>query len=132
MFDKELLSQALQASWMAETSYDPAEWTADNPARGQCVVTSLVVQDYLDGDIRRYRANIEGRNESHFCNVLIDGEYDLTKSQYPEGILLEQSPVYLRGYSSIREKLLSQVDARRKYLLLGSLVKGYIRTREIK
>lgn len=45
---------ALQLAWGADTAYDPHDWSDDNRARGQCVVSSLVVQDYLGGDLLRY------------------------------------------------------------------------------
>jgi hypothetical protein len=41
----------IRASW-SEKTCDPVdlpEWSAENPARGQCAVTALVVQDLLGG-----------------------------------------------------------------------------------
>lgn len=45
-----VLEQALQASWCKETSSNPL-WNLRNPAKGQCAVTALVVQDYPEGEI---------------------------------------------------------------------------------
>lgn len=41
----------LKKSWSAETSYSPGEWTSINPARGQCVISSLILQDCFGGNI---------------------------------------------------------------------------------
>lgn len=43
--------EALEASWGADTTLDPSDWTADNLSRGQCIVSSLVIQDYFGGDL---------------------------------------------------------------------------------
>jgi hypothetical protein len=60
------LLHKLEAAWSAETSVDPAGWTPDNPAWGQCAITALHVDAVLGGDIMRcVRAN----GESHYCNA---------------------------------------------------------------
>ncbi len=38
--------EALIRSWSIETS---SKWTTENPAKGQCGVTALVVQDIYGG-----------------------------------------------------------------------------------
>ena len=42
-------SSQIQASWCKETCYpdDREEWSIQNPALGQCVVTALLVQELL-------------------------------------------------------------------------------------
>ena len=42
------LFHVLRASWSTETG---GKWLSENPARGQCSVTALVVQDVLGGEI---------------------------------------------------------------------------------
>lgn len=46
MSPNELL-QTLYECWSSETS---SQWLPENPARGQCNVTSMVVQDILGGE----------------------------------------------------------------------------------
>ena len=46
------LEAAIRASWSRETSDDPDEWTEENPARGQCAVTSLLVRELLASRVR--------------------------------------------------------------------------------
>ena len=47
-FDSEQVRAALLASWSLETS---GKWLADNPARGQCNVTALLVNELFGGEI---------------------------------------------------------------------------------
>ena len=55
------LRSAIAASWGRDTSDDAPGWTVENPTMGQCAVTSLVVRDYIGGEVR-------------IANVLRDGE----------------------------------------------------------
>lgn len=45
------LEAAIRAAWGRETSDDPDEWSEENPARGQCAVTALLVRELLGGEI---------------------------------------------------------------------------------
>ncbi len=75
------LSNMLENSWDKNTSACPDLWTTNNPARGQCVVTSLIVQDMYGGDILVTKTDL---GESHFYNRLPNGTVlDLTRKQYP-------------------------------------------------
>jgi len=83
------------------------------------LVTSLVLQDYLGGEVGRRRLVYAGNRESHFFNILPDGqELDPTGGQYPEPVIFEEAPLTLKGYSSIRERLLDSPTAAHKYALL--------------
>ncbi|PFA63066.1 hypothetical protein CN378_18705 [Bacillus sp. AFS015802] len=73
------LGEALERSWSLKTS---SKWTADNPAKGQCGVTSLVVNDLLGGEI--YKTLLpEGW---HFYNRIDRIRQDFTASQFNETI----------------------------------------------
>jgi len=73
------LLESLYLSWSAVTSLTPDEWSATNPAAGQCAVTALVVNDLFGGDIVR-GAGLQG---SHYWNRLAGGiDVDLTESQF--------------------------------------------------
>src|SRR5690242_14988757 len=70
---------ALRGAWRADPSSDPARWSAENPAWGQCAVTSLLVQDLFGGQL--LRAEVDGI--SHYWLRLEDGsEIDLTREQF--------------------------------------------------
>lgn len=74
--------EILLEAWSKESS---TQWTENNPAKGQCGVTSLVVHDYFGGDI--LKTKIE--ESWHYYNR-IDGErLDFTASQF------DVEPVYL-------------------------------------
>lgn len=115
----EKLIDALQNSWSAETCFDASEWSITNPARGQCVVSSLVVQKYLGGDLLRYRVSGGGIEETHYCNILSDGTVlDTTGSQYKHPMTFRVEPVELKGFISVREKRLAEDETRSRYELL--------------
>ena len=78
----ESLIQALQGSWSAKTCFEASEWSLDNPARGQCVASSLVIQEFLGGGLMRYRVTGRDFKETHYCNVLPDGTIPVTLSGF--------------------------------------------------
>lgn len=123
----EQIIEALQNSWSADTSFDASEWSPENPARGQCVVSSLVVQHYLGGDLRRFRVSAPGLKETHYCNVLENGMVlDTTASQYKVPVTLEIVPVDLKGFASIRDKRLAEGETRTRYEILKLRVADYL------
>ena len=120
------LARALQASWPVDAKNDIWQgWTPDNPSRGQCVPSSLVVQDYFGGDIVRYRMTADGINETHYFNVLQDGTViDTTASQYKFSVIMKPDPVDLakNNYESMRERCLADDETRERYEILKSRV----------
>ncbi|OHV78382.1 hypothetical protein LCM4579_26510 [Ensifer sp. LCM 4579] len=73
------LQQALEHAWSPTSS---SKYSVENPLRGQCSVTALVVQDVFGGEILKTRTGAG----MHFYNR-IDGErHDLTLSQFDEPI----------------------------------------------
>lgn len=115
--------EALEKSWSPESRYQEIAWDSGNPARGQCAVSSLVVQDYLGGDLKRFSVIVEGKEEKHFVNLLPNGEIiDATRSQYAEDISMVDSLPNLEGFKSIREKLMSDEDTHKRYKILGARV----------
>lgn len=82
----EALRPILRSSWGADTC-DPAaraEWRADNPARAQCGVTALVVQDLLGGDLVLAEVHVDGvKVGNHYWNRLPgDVDLDFTAGQF--------------------------------------------------
>ena len=126
----DLLINALAASWANDSCFDASEWSPDNPALGQCVSSSLVVQDYIGGDLRRYDVTLpDGSHEKHYCNVLEDGtEIDTTRKQYTFPVTLIIDPVDLKGYRTVREKRLAEDETRQKYERLRDRVSAYLTT----
>ena len=48
-----IIKDTLFHLWSKETCYPPQSknWGKDRPYYGQCAVTSLIIQDYLGGDL---------------------------------------------------------------------------------
>jgi hypothetical protein len=115
------LRAAIEESWSADTAYPDVNWSSDNPARGQCVVTALVVQHYMGGELEKLTTVYDGRPESHYRNVISDGStVDLTSQQYPANLDLAPGIANLHGYASIRDRMLHEPDTKRRYdILLG-------------
>ena len=111
------LKKAIEVSWSAETSFVPDEWSEDNPARGQCAVTALIVQDYFGGKIRK--CDVVGGADSHFFNELPNGEIvDLTRIQFPEDTQFEHEKV------TDREKTHSYPGTAGRYEILRARVEA--------
>jgi hypothetical protein len=69
----------LLASWSQATS---SKYTPENPTRGQCGVTTLVVNDFLGGEILKTPVEAGW----HFYNRIAGKRMDWTAAQFPESI----------------------------------------------
>ncbi len=79
------LYEALKAAWSSESS---SSWSIENPAKGQCSVTSLVTQDLFGGSILKTKTY----GGTHFY-ITIDGvKWDMTVSQFDRPIPFEDRP----------------------------------------
>lgn len=104
----------LTTAWSKDTCH-PAytdKWSEANPAIGQCLVTALVIQDELGGDI--YDCKV-GRSR-HFYNVVNGETIDLTFSQFPEGSKITDSRI------RDRKQLLANKETRHRYELLKNKI----------
>lgn len=120
------LIAALHHAWSAETSYADTDWPSDNPARGQCVVSALVVQDYFGGELVRFAVSGDF-NEMHYANELEGVLLDTTRSQYRDAaVTFTPKPVELKGYPTVRAKRLADDETRQRYELLKSRVEAYL------
>ena len=89
MLSVEVLRPLLRAAWGPDTCdpHDLESWWPGNPARGQCGVTALVVQDLLGGELILGEVHVEGvKVGHHYWNRLLDGtEVDFTADQFHDG-----------------------------------------------
>ncbi|HYZ17960.1 MAG TPA: hypothetical protein VE615_00315 [Gaiellaceae bacterium] len=92
------IEDAIRASWSLDTAEADDAWTPDNPARGQCDITSLVVHDIFGGEILAAGVFRDGdRVESHMWNRLPGGmELDLTRDQFKNGEVIGEPTVRSR------------------------------------
>jgi hypothetical protein len=79
------LYERLKSAWSKDSS---GSWTADNPAKGQCSVTALVVHDIFGGDILKTRTP----GGTHFYNRIGGSKWDMTVSQFDRPIPFEDLP----------------------------------------
>src|SRR5262245_13317210 len=92
-FNKDQVAAALLRSWSLTTS---SGWVAENPARGQCNVTSLLLNDLFGAEILKTPLP-EG---DHFYNRIDGDRLDLTDSQF-------EAPIAYLDLASNREEALS-------------------------
>jgi hypothetical protein len=116
----EQITAAIRQSWGADTCApeDLPRWSPENPARGQCGVTALVVNDLLGGALVVGEVYVDGRRvDYHWWNLLDDGtEVDLTREQFePQeqvvGAEVLQRPRELRRMTDEYDRLRSRVMA---------------------
>jgi len=126
MTSLEQLTEAIQDSWSSKTSSGGSKLPLDNLARGQCDVSSMVVQDYFGGDLVRVHADGDGIDENHYFNRLDNGTViDTTRMQYKVRVTLADNLVDLSRtkFRTIRERCLDDVDTQRRYEILKNSVK---------
>lgn len=117
------LTDALGNSWCAETSASSDSWHNENPALGQCAVTSCVVQDYLGGDLLNCVVILpDGTTSSHYYNLIDNQEIDLTRQQFPAESSFSPGTTKTEGLASTRDYCLSYDKTRSRYELLKARV----------
>jgi hypothetical protein len=78
-FDPDGVQSALRKAWSLSTS---SQWTADNPAAGQCNVTALLIHELFGGDLLKTPLPAG----DHFYNRIEGRCYDFTASQFDQPI----------------------------------------------
>ncbi len=110
------VEQAIRACWAADTCdpVDLADWSPQNPARGQCGVTALVLRDLLGGELLLATVlRADGTRQGvHYWNRFAGRiEVDLTREQFTADEII-QTPVVVTPPSGEPGRLRAQ------YLLL--------------
>jgi hypothetical protein len=106
---------AVRASWSLE-SCDPVDvpdWSPENPSRGQCGVTSLVLQDWLGGEMMICdMVHADGSPQGvHYWNRFPGGiDVDLTWEQFRDGELIVSGSERSVGHPERRDddRIISQ------------------------
>jgi len=121
------LEVALKNSWSKETTSDPDNWSQNNPSWGQCAVTSLVINDYIGGEIVWTQAKLpDGTEISHYLNKIGNKELDLTRNQFPEGTITSEGIPKTKGFPTTRDYILSFDKTLKRYQILKSQVEEAI------
>lgn len=79
-FDPDDVQRMLRKAWSLATS---SQWTADNPAAGQCNVTALLIHELFGGDLLKTPLPAG----DHFYNRIEGRRYDFTASQFDRPIV---------------------------------------------
>jgi ADP-ribose pyrophosphatase YjhB (NUDIX family) len=117
------IRSVLRLAWGPDTCdpHDLANWHRDNPARGQCGTTALVVHELLGGDLMLADVYEDAtRTGHHYWNLLPDGrEVDLTREQFRPGETVgvgkvvpipQDAPKRCRGqYELLRHRVLTRL-----------------------
>ena len=83
MIERQQVLDAIRSCWAADTSGTPEEWSPQNPAKGQCDVSSFIAWEYLGGDLVLSRVFIDGeQTEHHYSNRLEGEDIDVTAGQF--------------------------------------------------
>ena len=111
------LKHFLFSSYQKDTAYSSCaeEWSHNNPTRGQCAITSMLVYELFGGEIQR-GYNMKEK-EWHYWNVIDGIVYDFTIDQYKDNNLSFESIQRVNFYS-----LLENIDTKRRYELLKKRV----------
>ncbi|MDD1530328.1 hypothetical protein C7U92_00670 [Bradyrhizobium sp. WBOS7] len=78
-FDPDDVQRTLCRAWSLATA---RQWTASNPAAGQCNVTALLVHELFGGDLLKTPLPAG----DHFYNRIEGERYDFTASQFDQPI----------------------------------------------
>ena len=100
-------AERLTKAWSRETS---SLWSLDNPASGQCGVTSLVVQDVFGGQILKTPL----QQGLHFYNLIDGHRFDFTSDQFAD-------PIDYQDLPSDREEAMSETNSGQYRALCGRL-----------
>ncbi|MEO0659827.1 MAG: hypothetical protein AAFY74_20490, partial [Pseudomonadota bacterium] len=74
-FNEVRVRSALEKAWSLDTAQ---QWSQENPANGQCNVTSAVIHDLFGGEVLRTRIETIW----HYYNQMDGKRCDLTDSQF--------------------------------------------------
>ena len=108
-FEASRITAALLGSWSIETS---GNWLPHNPARGQCNVTALLINELFGGEILKTPLP-EG---DHFYNRIDGARIDLTASQF-------EGPIGYLDIASNRDEALAGTSMAKYESLRASFAK---------
>ena len=94
--NEQTIKQLLRECWSQKSS---SLYTKDNPAKGQCSVTALIIQDCYGGEL--YKTNV-GKHW-HFYNCINGAYCDFTASQF-------DSPIEYLNLAATREEAFADTN----------------------
>jgi hypothetical protein len=113
-FPEQAVLAALRRSWSKASS---TLWSAERPARGQCGVSALVIQDHFGGEI--LKTPLAGG--WHFYNRVAGRRFDLTSEQFAS------LPAY-RDLPATRAEALADTNGEQYAQLFRRFAEEYVGT----
>jgi hypothetical protein len=118
---REDIEAAVRGSWARDTCdpVDAGDWSAANPARGQCGTTALTINDLLGGEllVAEVRHADGTRQGVHWWNRLPDGtEIDLTREQFTSHEVIQQPRAMQRPSEPPRRAAAEYLTLKRRVL----------------
>lgn len=111
-FNYEDIESHLLQCWSIKTS---SKWTAENPYKGQCGVTALVINDFFGGQILKTLTD----NQWHFYNRLNGQRIDFTAKQF-------NSKLEYKDIETTRDEALKDTNELQYNELKGLMEKGML------
>ncbi|MCT4612088.1 MAG: hypothetical protein N4A47_01805 [Clostridia bacterium] len=107
-------------SWDEKTCYDGVldRWNENNKELGHCAITSMVVNDYIGGNI--IKAVVKDEEDAHYFNEVDENIIDLTIEQY------NYSPIYELTKIKTKADLLKNENTKKRYEILSERVKLFL------
>ncbi len=115
-YDEARIRQALPRAWSSKTA---VQWTAANPASGQCNVTAAVIYDLFGGEILRTRLP----DVWHYYNRIDGTRVDFTDSQFHALGALFEAPQAYDDEPTSREAAMTGIPDREYQALRSALVR---------
>jgi len=114
-YDESLIRNALPKAWSLETA---AQWTQENPASGQCNVTTVVIHDLFGGDI--LRTQLPG--VWHYYNRINGKRVDFSDSQFGAPGALFEAPAAYDDELTSRDNAMQGIPEREYQTLKAALL----------
>ena len=114
-FDEFRVRDALENAWSLETA---KQWSKENPANGQCNVTSVVIFDLFGGEILRTPYPMFW----HYYNRINGQRYDLSDSQFVRPAARFEAPDSYEDVLTDREAAMEGIPQREYDALMKGLL----------
>ena len=115
-YDEARIRQTLPRAWSLKTA---VQWTAENPASGQCNVTAAVIHDLFGGEILRTRLP----DVWHYYNRIDGARVDFTDSQFHAPGALFEAPQNYDDEPTTRDAAMTGIPDREYQALKSALVR---------